>query len=144
MATPAQNFSVDTPPAELLAHFVPFLRIAHQIPGRVRFKFDASAGNGVKFDASTADSDTLTAVLKQTRGIKNIGWNLLARSCTVEYDPQVLPDDAWADLLAGRSSAATAVLHAILEETHANLRNAINRRSPPERYRPGDPGRPAE
>ncbi len=127
MSSQTRNFSVDTPPAELLAHFVPFLRIAHQIPGRVRFKFSASAANGVKFDASSADSDALTAVLKQTRGIKNISWNLLARSCTVEYDPKVLPDDAWVDLLAGRSSAAADALHAILEETHAKLRKLSQR-----------------
>lgn len=127
MASNTRNFSVATPPAELLAHFVPFLRIAHQVPGRVRFKFSAKAGNGIRFDASHADSDALTDVLKQTRGIRKIGWNLLARSCTVEYDPTVIPDRAWVDLLADEKTPAAETLHAILEETHAHIRDAASR-----------------
>lgn len=125
MASESRNFSIDTPPAEVLAHFTPFLSIAHQIPGRVRFKFSTKAATGVKFDGSSADSERLSKVLKETRGIRNLSWNLLARSCTVEYDPAVIPDQAWVDLLAGTQSPAAGTLHTILEETHANLRNAV-------------------
>lgn len=127
MASQTKTFSVDTPPAELLAHFVPFLKIAHQIPGRVRFKFSTNATNGVSFDGPANSSDALSRVLKQTRGIKDIGWNLLARSCTISYDPKVIPDAAWVDLLAGRQSAAADTLHAILEESHAQLRQSTAR-----------------
>lgn len=127
MATQTKNFSVNTPPAELLAHFVPFLKIAHQIPGRVRFKFSTSAANGVKFDAPDKGGDALGEVLGRTRGIRDISWNLLARSCTISYDPQVIPDSAWVDLLAGRNSAAAETLHAILDETHVHLRQSATR-----------------
>ncbi|MDO5103755.1 MAG: hypothetical protein Q4D91_12815 [Lautropia sp.] len=127
MATQTKTFSVNTPPAELLAHFVPFLKIAHQIPGRVRFKFSTRAANGVGFDGPANSSEALAQVLKQTRGIKDISWNLLARSCTVSYDPRVIPDRAWVDLLAGHQSTAADTLHAILEETHAQLRQSAAR-----------------
>lgn len=124
MSTSPLNLTIDTPPAELLATVVPHLRIAHQIPGRVRFKMDIGALQGIRFDGQGATSDAISTVLKKIRGIRNISWNLLAKSCTVEYTPSVIPDAAWPDLLAGRKSPAADALQAILEETHANLRQA--------------------
>ena len=38
MSSAALKITADTPPAALLAHFAPHLKIAHQLPGRVRLK----------------------------------------------------------------------------------------------------------
>ena len=125
-ATPAAPaITADTPPAELLARFTPHLKIAHQVPGRVRLKLGMKALEGIKLNELESNSAAFAAVLKQITGIRNISWNLLAHSCTVEYDPRAIPDAAWPDLLAGKPSAAAQSLHAILENTHANLRAAL-------------------
>ncbi|MDO5057709.1 MAG: hypothetical protein Q4E06_10345 [Lautropia sp.] len=124
MSSPVRVFTADTPPAELLAHFIPHLHIAHQIPGRVRFKLGSAAVNGIRFDAPAGKGDLFDRVLGRIRGVRHVSWNLLARSCTVEYDPGQIPDAAWPDLLAGTASPAAATLQAILEETHAQLRDA--------------------
>lgn len=126
MAANTRVFSAATPPAELLAHFTPHLKIAHQIPGRVRFKLAAAAVNGVSFDAPNGKGDVLDTILQKIRGVRSVSWNMLARSCTVEYDPRIIPDSAWPDLLAGKASPAADTLRAILEETHAQLRDATD------------------
>ena len=126
MTASSLEITADTPPAALLAHFAPHLKIAHQLPGRVRLKLGMKVLGGIKFSALESSADAFAAVLKQIRGVRAINWNLMARSCTVEYDPAVIPDDAWPDLLAGADSAAAQALHAILEETHASLRAAVS------------------
>ena len=127
MSSAALEITADTPPAALLAHFAPYLKIAHQLPGRVRLKLSMKALDNINnFSALESSADAFSAVLGQIRGVRAIKWNLLARSCTVEYDTAIIPDAAWPDLLAGADSAAAQALHAILEETHASLRCAAN------------------
>lgn len=126
MSSAALEITADTPPAALLAHFALHLKIAHQLPGRVRLKLSMKALDGINFSALESSADAFSTVLGQIRGVRAIKWNLLARSCTVEYDTAIIPDAAWPDLLAGADSAAAQALHAILEETHASLRCAAN------------------
>ena len=106
MSSAALEITADTPPAALLAHFAPHLKIAHQLPGRVRLKLSMKALDGINFSALESSADAFSAVLGQIRGVRAIKWNLLARSCTVEYDTAIIPDAAWPDLL---SSPATAL-----------------------------------
>ena len=109
-------------PWHVVALFSPYLRIAHQIAGRVRLKLDAAA-----LDAPAVrevGAEKLRAAIESIRGVRRIQFNLLARSCVVEYDPQTIPDAAWPDLLAGRRSAAADLLIGILQEKYAELQGA--------------------
>ena len=113
MATDQTIFTPQTPPAVVLAHFSPYLSIAHQVPGRIRLKLGKGALSGVSFEGADNKSDT-------------INWNLLARSCTIEYDPAVIPNAAWPDLLAGTDSPAAQTLRTIMDEAHEHLRHAAS------------------
>lgn len=126
MATDTTIFTPQTPPGVVLAHFARYLTIAHQVPGRIRLKLGKGALNGVSFEGADSKSDTITAALKRIRGIRNISWNLLARSCTIEYDPAIIPNAAWADLLAGTDTPASQTLRTIMNEAHEQLRHAAS------------------
>lgn len=105
----------------LIAAFVPYLRIAHQIPGRVRLKIDlAVIDDGA---LRTIGTDGLSDALGVIRGVRDIKVNLLARSCTVEYDKAIIPDAAWGDLIAERQTPAAGVLVGILQEKHEEVRD---------------------
>lgn len=108
-------------PFQVVADFAPYLRIAHQIDGRVRLKLDPAA-----LDAPALKQfggDRLKAALAGIRGVREISLNLLARSCVVAYDNATIPDPAWPDLLAGRRTDAAATLVGILRETYEEIRN---------------------
>ena len=92
----------------IVTEISPFLRIAHQITGRVRLKLDAAA-----FDAPAlrnGGGERLKKLFGALPGVRGFALNPLARSCIVEYDSAVIPDAAWPDLLAGRRSPAAATL----------------------------------
>lgn len=118
------TFTPQTPPGVVLAHFRPWLTIAHQVPGRLRLKLGKGALNGVSFEGPEGRSEAITTALRRIRGVKNISWNLLARSCTIEYDPAVIPNTAWPDLLANADTPAAQTLRTILDEAHEQLRHA--------------------
>lgn len=114
---PASDEDSKTDAWRIVERLAPFLRIAHQIPGRIRLKLDAGALAAHPLPAGEAGR--LDAILSGIRGIRRVQLNLLARSCVVEYDAAVIPDAAWPDLLAGRDTPAAAVLAGILRETGA-------------------------
>ncbi|MBB3103158.1 heavy-metal-associated domain-containing protein [Azomonas macrocytogenes] len=103
------------------------LRIAHHVPGRIRLKLRTSAGlDGLPQASLMSWVSLLTRVLEHTAGVRSVHLNLLARSCVLEYDPAVIPQQAWTELLAGVDSAAAGVLQAHLlnsyrEVVHAKL-----------------------
>lgn len=99
----------------LVERLAPNLRIAHQVRGRVRLKLDVAAMENV-IPARAARQ--LDGLFKNIRGIRSAQLNLLARSCVVEYDADVIPDAAWPDLIAGRASSAAAELVAALGEKY--------------------------
>ena len=92
----------------------------------ISLKLGKGALSGVSFEGADNKSDTINAALKRIRGVKNISWNLLARSCTIEYDPAVIPNAAWPDLLAGTDSPAAQTLRTIMDEAHEHLRHAAS------------------
>lgn len=108
-------------PYQILADFLPYLRIAHQIPGRVRLKLDAAALDEPLL--KQVGFEPLKGALATLRGVRKLQFNLLARSCVVEYDRAILPDAAWPDLLAGRQSAAAGVLKGILTDKYEEFRD---------------------
>lgn len=106
-----------------VADFAPHLRIAHQVAGRVRLKLAATPGVAfLRTPGGMRLPQALTA-LGACRGVRDIQFNLLARSCIIEYDNRVIPDRAWPDLLGGRQTPAAAALAEILrEKTEASFR----------------------
>ena len=106
-------------PWQLVSFYAPFLRVVHHIPGRVRLKVDLAAFEGAV--PKTAGVDQLKKSMLSVRGVRNVGLNLLARSCVIEYDSQIIPQAAWDDLLAVRDTAAARVLIDILKEKHQEI-----------------------
>lgn len=74
----------------------------------------------------------LGRILKALPGVRDIQVNILARSCVVEYDPATIPDTAWPDLLAGRSTHAAQTLHVLFAHalSHASSDAAGSARHP--------------
>lgn len=97
-----------------MSRFLPGLCLAHQIPGRVRLKLDIAALRTGRLQKG--DIERLQSALGAIRGVRTIRLNLPARSCAVEYDSTIIPDAAWADLLAGRDTPEARVLIDILHE----------------------------
>lgn len=92
------------------------IHIAHHIPGRIRLKLAADPG-GLALPA-TAELKRFQELLGKIQGVRSLQVNLLARSCTVEYDPRVIPFAAWSDFLAGTPSPAAHVLEDILRRKY--------------------------
>lgn len=116
--------AISSPPPDLrevVGALAPYLRIAHQIPGRIRFKVDAAITDDPLL--GRLQDGSLNAALGAIRGVRDIRINRLARSCTVEYDVRLIPDRAWADLLAGSTSGDAHALLEILEDKYAELRH---------------------
>ena len=91
-----------------LLRFARALVIAHHIPGRIRLKLDAGAGADLM--AVAGDAKKFANTLTNMAGIRSIGLNPLAKSCTVEYDPKVIPPMAWNGLLSGQSTPGSEIL----------------------------------
>lgn len=117
MAGARLHRSIDEPAnaasAAVLTRLAPYLSIAHHVPGRIRLKLDEAAIGDPQLRAA---GERLRAALAGLRGLRSIRLNVLARSCIVEYDNGVIPDEAWPDLLAGRDTRAAETLFALLRE----------------------------
>lgn len=97
---------------QLVRQFAPNTRIVHHIEGRIRLKL---VDNHALAETLPADYPArVRQALESTPGVNSIRFNLLARSCTLEYDPAIIPHDAFPDLIARRESpAAQALLGAL-------------------------------
>jgi hypothetical protein len=109
------------PDFEELLGFLDDVRIAHHIRGRIRLKLELSA---VSVEVPRVPARAFQSVLDRTPGIASVQVNLLARSCTVHYDPAQIPAQAWSDLLGGVASDAAATLERILRDTYVEIGNA--------------------
>ena len=107
------------PTLDNFRHFLACVEIAHHIPGRIRLRLalDGLSGTFSTPDKSLfAHARSFQDVLGRTPGVRAIRVNLVARSCTVEYDHRVIPVKAWSDLLQGEASQEAGVLARIIEE----------------------------
>ncbi|MHB1375572.1 MAG: hypothetical protein ACYC5W_12025 [Thauera sp.] len=108
-------------PFHELRGFLRDVRIAHHIRGRIRLKLDASA---VSIDLPKLEARAFQSLLDRSPGVRSVQVNLLARSCTVHYDPEVIPERAWGDLLAGVASEAARILECILSDAYVEIGDA--------------------
>lgn len=103
------------------------LRIAHHIPGRIRLKLKADGLSDLSLGAALLQQlEWGLGVLGQIPGIRSVRLNGLARCCVLEYDPALIPQAAWEDLLADRDTMAANLLKIHLyngyqEAVHAKL-----------------------
>ncbi len=109
------------PEFEELRTFLRNIRIAHHIRGRIRLKLD---GEMPAMEMPGEQARALRTVLDRSPGIVDVKVNLLARSCTVIYDPGTIPEQAWSELLGGSASAAAALLENILRDTYREIAHA--------------------
>lgn len=113
---------------EELRAWLDAVRIVHHIPGRVRLKLVKSLPGSRPSGVDAASARGVPPVLEKVRGIRSLRVNLLARSCTIEYDPRVIPGPAWDDLLAGRDTAAAQALDGVLHEAYQEVAHALEPR----------------
>jgi hypothetical protein len=128
-----RSFDIDALPEidlwRVVVDFSPYLRIAHQIDGRVRLKVDATVFDDPKLNG--LGPGRLRAALSAVRGVHAVSLNLLARSCVVEYDSAVIPDAAWRDLLAGHQTDAAMTLLDLLAAAAAAHRTTHQKENAP-------------
>lgn len=91
-----------------LLRFARALVIAHHIPGRIRLKLDGPLGGELKTMADEAKR--FSTALSTMAGIRSLSFNPLAKSCTIEYDPTIIPPPAWGGLLSGTPAAGVEIL----------------------------------
>lgn len=114
------------PLAALLARFAPHVRIAHHIPGRVRLKLDAAALKEAGVSAGALPLKGAWAGGDATLpSVQCVRWNLLAHSCTIEYDTARIAPAAWPDLLAERDTEAAQALRALLQQAQQRLAHDV-------------------
>ena len=97
--------------ASPLLGFVRQLSIAHHIPGRIRLKMSGSLPNEL-----IAEAKRFGQALGAVAGVRSIGVNALARSCTIEYDPRAIPPAAWSGFLSGDDSPESQHLQRLLRD----------------------------
>lgn len=101
------------------------VRIAHQVPGRVRLKLDTTLSlAGLSSDEWLECINLLTQLLERTLGVRSVRVNPLARSCVLEYDPKIIPSEAWGDLLASKDSTAAQLLITHLYDSYQEVVHA--------------------
>jgi hypothetical protein len=104
-----------------LRRYLAEIDIAHHIQGRIRLRMQSYPKDLLKGEHNP---ETLPAILERAAGIRSLRINPLARSCLVEYDPAVIPDQAWKDFIAGRHTSAAGKLEQILRDTYQEIINA--------------------
>jgi len=97
------------------------VRIAHHISGRIRLKLQSYPED---LPVSEHAPGYFQAIAERMPGIHSVRVNILARSCLVEYDPAVIPDQAWKDFIAGNQSHFAQILEQILRATYQEITHA--------------------
>lgn len=89
------------------------LRVVHHLPGRIRLKWNPPAQLPESVPAMSAHEaiQHLQAQATHIPGLLALRVNPMARSCVLEYSPDVIPMQAWEDWLSGQMTPAAQVLH---------------------------------
>ncbi len=107
---------------EYFQSFTRYLRVAHHIPGRIRLKLEIDL-DAAQLDA-IAGAKRFGKAIDRVPGIRSVKVNLLARSCTLEYDSTMIPAAAWPDFLGGVRSPAAETLLQIVVAKYRELADA--------------------
>ncbi len=110
------------PTFEQLCGYLNRVNIAHHIRGRIRLRLQVYPKELQFPDLN--DTEQFQTLVEQTPGVRSVRINLLAHSCLIEYDPKVIPDQAWKDFIAGKPSAAALTLEHILRDTYQEIIHA--------------------
>ena len=105
---------------ELVQTYAPMVTIAHHIPGRIRLKLNDTNAD-IDIRQGIAHARRFSDVWQGIPGIRSAKLNLLAKSCTVEYDVDQIPFGGWADLLSGVRSDDAQKLLGILQKKYETL-----------------------
>ncbi|MDR0528655.1 MAG: cation transporter [Zoogloeaceae bacterium] len=105
-----------TPPADFLRRAADFATIAHHVPGRVRLKLNVKPEDLRDLERSGFNPDALDDFFSSVSGVRRIHLNKLARSITVEYDNQVIPDQFWPNLLSPPAAPEALAFMARLQD----------------------------
>lgn len=105
----------------IVRELAPTVTVAHHIAGRIRLKL--TAGLPAFADGRQPSLAEVQAALEAMNGIRSVRINLLARSCTVEYDAERIPPTAWNDLLNGTESPAADALVGALRARYEDWRS---------------------
>ncbi len=108
--------------AQLRARVAAAIGIAHHVRGRIRLRLETEIEELPK---AAADLKHFQALFEGSPGVRSIRVNPLARSCTVEYDPAVIPGAAWNDFLAGTQSTAAVALETLLRQKYRELADGL-------------------
>ena len=113
---------------EPLRNLSAMISIAHHIPGRIRLKLNAGLAQLRQMEAFGIESAALGGAIDALPGIRGVHLNKLARSITIEYDNESIPDHVWPDLLATQPSPeATALLNRLQNEYRRTLETTSRR-----------------
>lgn len=117
--------AADQTPQEIwqtLVSLAPTIGIAHHVPGRIRLKL--SPGAALPKGLALPPGEALRAAFLNIPGVNGLRLNLLARSCTIEYDPQRIAPDAWEDLLGKKPALQNSALFSLLQQAYESAGNA--------------------
>lgn len=114
-----ENIEMHSLDAEALQDLVARLRIAHHISGRIRLKLEMALT--AAHEGAIVEARRLFKALDRAPGIRSASLNVLARSCTVEYDPKLIPPAAWRDLIEGEPTPEAAALLDVLSSKYREL-----------------------
>lgn len=84
--------------SDILSSIAPFLSTISHTPGRLRVRVNPKIK---QLDIPFGD---IESSVKNIDGIKNIKFNKLIASVTIEYDTSKLPFDFWESLISGKNS----------------------------------------
>ena len=88
---------------ETLLALLPKVRVVHHIPGRIRLKLvDLELPSAARLPERGA-LRKVDDIAARIPGVRSLRLNPLARSCAVEYDPRIIPEQAWGDQIDYRS-----------------------------------------
>lgn len=79
-----------------------FTAIAHT-PGRLRVRVSSD----IKRESENFDLKNLDQIIAQIDGIKDVKFNPIIGSVTIQYDNEILPKQLWDDLLTGKNIEIT-------------------------------------
>lgn len=122
-ATTLADTRLDEQELRTLRTFATSLQVAHHIPGRLRVKLDPWR-LGKEERGALKEAQRFQSAVEALEGIRSFRLNVLAFSCTIEYDAQRIAPVAWTDLLAGTDSEPARKLAGILEARYLELKGS--------------------